>query len=119
MNDQPEETIGRFVHYVRERDLDKLVALYEPDAVLSPQPGAAATGHAAIRAVMEGLLALRPILDVVPAQTHRAGDLALVTNDWTLEGKAPDGSAIAQTGRSAVVLRRQADGAWLIAIDRL
>jgi ketosteroid isomerase-like protein len=34
-----------------------------------------------------------------------------------MAGKTPDGTSIEQTGFSAVVLRKQADGRWLMVID--
>lgn len=117
--ESPEDTIRQFTRYVRERDLEKLVALYEPDAVFSPDPTVTVTGHDALRGAFRGFLATQPVLKVVPALVHTSGDTALVSNDWTLEAQGPGGAPTTSQGRSAVVLRRQASGAWLIAIDRL
>jgi len=36
---------------------------------------------------------------------------------WTLRGTAPDGTAIQSEGRNTEVVRQQADGRWLFAID--
>jgi uncharacterized protein (TIGR02246 family) len=115
----PEDTIRRYTQHVRDRDLEALVALYEPEAVFSQEPAAEVRGRQALREVFRGFLASQPKLDVVTATVHAAGDLALVTNDWTLEGRDPAGAPLKRQGRSAVVLRRQADGGWLIAIDRV
>jgi len=46
-----------------------------------------------------------------------AGDLALVTNRWTLDGTAADGQPVHLAGRSSDVLRQTGDGQWRIAID--
>lgn len=46
-----------------------------------------------------------------------AGDLARRCSCWTLGGTAPDGSAVALARRGAEVVRRQADGAWRLALD--
>jgi uncharacterized protein (TIGR02246 family) len=115
---KPEETIHRFAKYVRERDLNNLLSLYEPNAVFIPGPGAQVTGREAFQAAFREMFALKPVLDVVPAEVHRSGDLAFVANDWMLNGTAPDGTPVHKTGRSAVVLRRNVNGEWLIAIDR-
>ena len=114
----PEDTLRRFAQHIRERDLEKLVALYEPDALFSPEPKVKVKGHAGLRAAFQDLFVLEPVLELVPAQVHESGDLALVENDWTLSGTAPDGTSVSKSGRSSVVLRRDSDGTWLIAIDR-
>jgi ketosteroid isomerase-like protein len=61
-------------------DVDGLVALYEPDAVLTFPAGHIAHGGQAIRAVYEKLLAGRPTL--APGEQQPAlvnGDLALTS----------------------------------------
>lgn len=55
---------------------------------------------------------------VNPGQVLVAGDVALVQNDWSMTGTAPDGSTVTQGGRSADVVRLQADGNWRVLIDR-
>jgi ketosteroid isomerase-like protein len=55
---------------------------------------------------------------VQPQQVLEAGDVALVVNDWTMAGTAPDGTPVVRDGRSADVLRRQPDGSWKVLIDR-
>jgi ketosteroid isomerase-like protein len=46
-----------------------------------------------------------------------AGDVALVVNRWSLRGTEPDGAPVEMRGSSADVLRRQADGTWLVLVD--
>ena len=113
----PEQTMALFVDCVHAGDLDGLIALYEPDAVLQPSTGDVFTGSEAIRGYLAQLLAMKPRMDVVPADVLQAGDTALVVNEWSMRGTAPDGSTIEGGGRSADVLRRQPDGGWLVLID--
>jgi uncharacterized protein (TIGR02246 family) len=113
----PAELIERFGHHVRERQLEKLVALYEPSAVFVPQPGVVCAGHADIRAALGEMLALAPVLDSTVLTVHVADDTALVLVAWTLNGTGPDGSHVEKTGKSADVLRRQPDGTWRVLID--
>ena len=51
-------------------------------------------------------------------QVLQADDVALVVNEWTMTGIAPDGSEIHRGGRSADVVRRQRDGTWLVVVDK-
>ena len=113
----PEELLSQFGRYVTQRALEPLLDLYEPDALFVPEPGVVHAGRAAIRDALAGMLALAPVMDTTVLAVHQASETALVIVDWTLRGTAPDGSAVAQSGKSADVLRRQSDGSWRILID--
>jgi ketosteroid isomerase-like protein len=45
-----------------------------------------------------------------------SGDIALLISDWTIRGKAADGSSVDLAGTTADVARRGADG-WTYVID--
>jgi uncharacterized protein (TIGR02246 family) len=98
-------------------DLDGALALYEPGATFAPQPGAQVTGRDAIRDALTQFIALRPSLTGEVEKVLEAGDVALVTNRWTLRGTAPDGAPLEMGGVSADVMRRQPDGTWRILVD--
>ena len=119
MPNSPEETISAFVQCVQSQDLPGLLALYETDAVFIPEQNARVEGHAAIGEAFRSTLALKPALAVKPVEVLRNGPLAWIANAWTLRATAPDGTSIERSGRSSVVMRRQDDGTWRIAIDRL
>lgn len=100
--------LGRFfIERGNAGDVDGLVALYEPDAVLAFPPGNLATGHAEIRKVYEQFVAAAPVL--APGRQHEAlvgGDLALTVSTLT-------------TGEMTVeIARRQPDGTWLWVVDQ-
>ena len=100
-------------------DLEAGISLYEADAVFIP-PGQPASepvrGKGAIREVASQFLALDPTLTIEPKKVIESGDIALVTGDWTLTGKGPDGD-VRMSGTYTDVMRRQADGTWLFVID--
>jgi len=112
----PAELMADFCRRVRERDLDGLVDLYEPQAVFRPSEGRIARGPAEIRAALAELLALDPVLDAHVEEVLTVGDLALVINRWTMRGTAPDGTLVEQSGRSSDVVRRHG-AAWRIVMD--
>jgi uncharacterized protein (TIGR02246 family) len=103
--------------YLNAGDIDAALTLYEPEATFLPYPGTVVVGLPAIREALSGLFARRPTLDGDVQRVLEAGDIALVANAWTLSGTSRDGSPVHREGRSADVLRRQADGRWLILID--
>ncbi len=115
----PEELAELFAERVASRDIDALVALYEPEAVLQPEPGVVLVGQDQIRTNLVGLLNLKPTFGYSSApDVVMSGDIALVSNAWTLRGSTPDGSVVAHSGLSADVFRRQQDGSWRILIDQ-
>ncbi|GAB6940003.1 YybH family protein [Isoptericola variabilis] len=100
--------LGRmFVERANAGDVDGLVALYAPDAVLAFPPGETQVGRDAIRAAYARLLAGRPRFtagEQAPALVH--DDLALTSTRLT------------SGGATAEVARRQADGTWLWVLDQ-
>jgi ketosteroid isomerase-like protein len=103
----PEDLARFFMVRANAGDVEGLVALYEPDALLAGPAGQAIRGHDAIRRFYAQLLADRPTFqagDQRPAL--RCGDLAL-TSSRLLNGIV-----------TAEVARQQPDGTWLWAIDQ-
>jgi ketosteroid isomerase-like protein len=104
---EPEDLSRFIVERLNAGDVDGLVALYEPDAVLALPDGRVATGSQEIRRAYEQLLADRP--EFAPGEqqpTLRNGDLALTSV------RLPDGGATVE------VARRQPDGTWLWVMDQ-
>jgi uncharacterized protein (TIGR02246 family) len=115
-----EDVVRAYQDAFNHGDLDVLLALYEPEATLVPQPGQVAAGIAAIREALSGFLALKgrmEIEEIGPEHMVQAGDLALGSGSWTLAGTGPDGEPVTMSGRSTDVLRRQPDGSWRWVID--
>ena len=113
----PEDMHGEFTRAFNAGDVDALLTLYEPEAIMTPEPGTTVAGTDAIREVLNGFLALKGKIEFKTQPVFTAGNLALMHGDWTLEGTAPDGSAVNLTGHSTEVMRLQPDGTWLYVID--
>ncbi|MFD4407185.1 YybH family protein [Nocardia sp. NPDC058499] len=104
---EPNDLGKYFVERANAGDVDGLVALYEPNAVLAFPPGEVATGHAEMRKVFEQLVATAPTLS--PGRQH----LALVSDDLAMT------ATTLTTGQVSVeIARRQQDGSWLWAVDQ-
>lgn len=113
----PDDVHPLFARYFAAADMDALISLYEPHAVLLPQPGQVARGPAAIRESLGAFLAMKGSFAIRSSKVIQADDVAIVFAKWTLDARAPDGSPIHLEGETSDVLRRQPDGRWLIAID--
>jgi ketosteroid isomerase-like protein len=104
---QPEELSRLIVERLNAGDVDGLVALYEPDAVLALSDGQVATGAEEIRKAYERLVASRPTFAPgAQRPTLRSGDLALTS------------SRLANGVVTVEVARRQPDGTWLWVLDQ-
>jgi uncharacterized protein (TIGR02246 family) len=113
----PEDLDRLFAEALNAGKLDALVALYEPQAALTPMPDKLVTGTAAIRESLAAFLAGNPTISLNPRLVAQSGDLAVVSAKWELSVTGPDGKPAKMTGQSVEVLRRQSDGRWLFAID--
>ena len=103
----PEDLARFFVSRANAGDVEGLVALYEPDAVLAGSGGRILVGTEAIRGFYAELLAERPRFELGEQRPAlRRGDLALTSSRLT------NGTVTAE------VARRQADGTWLWAVDQ-
>ncbi|MGI9092886.1 MAG: YybH family protein [Mycobacteriales bacterium] len=104
---QPNDLGRFFLERANEGDVEGLVALYEPAAVVAFPAGRIASGSQEIRQVYERLLADKPRFE--PGEQQPAlvsGDLALTS------------TRLAGGGATAEVARQQPDGTWLWMIDQ-
>ena len=113
----PEDVDRLFAEALNAGNIDALVALYEPEASLSPAPGKQVSGHAAIREALGQFVAAKPKMELSVRTIAQSGGLALCTARWKLAMSGPDGNAQEVAGQSIEVVRRQPDGRWLFAID--
>ncbi len=93
------------------KDVDALVGLYAPDAWLFG-PDGPVQGHDAIRAVWDGFVALDGQLEMITQYAVVHGEVALLSNRWTMRIGDDEMSAT-----TAEVARRQPDGSWRYLID--
>lgn len=116
MSDSPELLHTRFQDAFNHHDLDAVVSLYEPGAVLV-SGGVAVQGTDAIRDAYRAVLATQPTIDLHTLAVNRAGDLAMLHGRWTLHGTGPNGDEIRREGRNTETVRLQPNGRWLFVID--
>ena len=113
----PSETVDLLMKAISAGDIEGALDLYEPQAVFMAEPGKPVSGKEVLRQVLQGFMALKPDLKSEKSKTVLAGDLAFYASQWKLEGKGPDGKPVSMGGKSADILRRQADGTWKIVVD--
>jgi uncharacterized protein (TIGR02246 family) len=100
-----------------DKDLNGVMASYEPDAVIVFERDKPVSEPAAIRDGFNRFFAVDPRFEYSGHEVFVTGDLAIHIAPWTMTGKTPDGSKTNQSGLSVAVLRRKADGTWLMVFD--
>ena len=116
---RPEECDLLLFEVIETGDLDAALALYEPDAVFVVSPGQVVKGHAAIREVLQGMIAANATgkLEAVTAVSSADGTVAFTRAKGSSTGPGPDGNPITTPFHSIEVVRKQPDGTWRIVID--
>ena len=103
--------------HVGAADWESLMVVYTDNAVVMPPNGPTLHGHDAIKTFMAGF---PPITDVSLTidEIDGGGRLAFVRGTYTMTTQ-PEGVAepIQDRGKYIEIRRKQADGAWLIAVD--
>ncbi len=113
----PEQLHRLFEEAFNAGDLDALLALYEPDAALIPEPGVVVYGVDQIGPALKGFLDVGGKMKLDTKKVVIVGDLAYLMNRWSLTATNDDGSPLEMGAVTAEVARRQADGSWLYVID--
>lgn len=107
---------AQWAQELHDKQLDKIIALYAPDAAFLAPSGGRFTGQAEIRGLF------KTIMDTVTSNitfrsivTESSGDLAFDSGDYS-ETLVPTKSGPDQhyKGDYLIVFRRQKDGHWLI-----
>ena len=116
---KPEECDLLLLKALEQGDLDAAVALYEPNAQFVVSTQQAVSGHAAIREVMQGFIAAKATfnVDAVTAVPSADGSVAVTRVKGSSTAPGPDGKPVTTPMHSVEVVRKQADGTWLFAID--
>ena len=100
-----------------KKDLKRVLASYEPNAVIVFEPEKPSSGVEAISEGFKGFFAVNPKFEYSGHEVFLNGNLAMHFAAWTMTGEAPDGNEIKQSGLSVVVLRKQSNGKWLMVFD--
>lgn len=108
---------SEWTRYYQGADLDGLMTLYQPDAIVALHEQPALFGKPAIRNYFSTRLGgPEAEFDLEYEAIRVEGELAyIVSKYWLTIGSGPD--AIRDAGRSLLVYRRGADGQWRIEAD--
>lgn len=113
----PEEFLNIQVQEFNNGNIGFLMTLYESDACLAVKPDQVVRGLENIRRGMQGITDAGSKLEARVKLILQANELILMITEWSIDRTEPNGEPINLNGRGTVVLRRQADGGYLIVIE--
>jgi len=108
---------AEFARYFNAGDMAGLLSLYEPGATFVRAPGDHVSGQEGLRAALQEFLKIGGRISFRTRHAVQNGDIALLSNEWTLQATDQSGQPMTLTGKTSEVLRRQPDGRWLYIID--
>ena len=113
----PAEMNQAFAAAFNSGNVNNLLALYEPGAVLVTQKGESLSSLPSIKAELLRLLALGGEMVSENIYAYQNEDIALLRARFTLKTKKPNGEPLEITGQTSEIVRRQKDGRWLYIVD--
>ncbi|GIF52085.1 ketosteroid isomerase-like protein [Asanoa ferruginea] len=113
----PEDVVPALVERFNSGDVNAMLTLYEPQAVLVMRDGRTVRGHTEIAAQLAPDLQHGLPLAAKARHVFVNGDIAEIVLDWTIEGTGRDGEHVHVGGSASDVVHRGADGFWRYLID--
>ncbi len=110
-------TIQRMVAAFEKKDISGVLATYEANAIVMFEPQKPVQGKETLRTVFTQFVGMNPQYTFSGHEVYISGDIATHIAPWKMVGQLPDGTKIEQSGLSIAVLRKQADGNWLMVQD--
>lgn len=110
-------TIEKMVDSFENKDIEGIMACYEKDATIVFEPESPVSDSKMAKEFFRGAFDINPKYTFNGHEVFINGDIAVHFTPWVMDGTLPDGTAISQSGLSVAVLRKQADGQWLMVFD--
>ena len=111
------QTIERMTLAFHNKNIEAVMSFYEPEALVIFEPEMPIKDPVELRAMFTNAFVINPIFTYSGHDIFVYGDMATHIAPWTMNGQAPDGTKITQTGLSVAILRKQENGEWLIIFD--
>jgi len=109
--------IEKMTKAFENKDIDGVMACYEPKAVVVFEPETPISDTKILREMFTGMSMINPKFTYSGHEVFITGNIATHIAPWEMTAKAPDGTEIKQSGLSVAILRKQEDGNWLMILD--
>lgn len=114
---EPHEMNAKFAKAFNSGEVENLLTLYEPDAVLVTKSGESLKGLNEIKKELQNLLKLGGEMVSENQYAFQNGGIALLRAKFVLKTATPQGEPLEIVGHTSEVVRQQPSGNWLYIID--
>ena len=113
----PEDMNAAFAEACNSGSIERVLALYEPGAVLIQPNGNPLRGTGQIRIELEDLLRQNGRMESRNIHCIRFENIALLRGHFVFRAQGPDGRPIQMESCTSEIVRRQPDGTWRYIVD--
>ena len=113
MPQTPKELHTALAHAFNSKDIENVIALYEENATLVPQPDQLVNGREKVKEALQGFLSIEGEMEIETVYCLQVGDVALTRSSWKITNNGTVGISASGTE----LMRMQRDGTWLFAVD--
>nr|WP_299388436.1 DUF4440 domain-containing protein [Allomuricauda sp.] len=100
------------------KDIEGVMSSYHEGALVIFEPETPVRDHKTLKQMFLAAFAINPQFEYPNGhEVFVNGDTATHIAPWVMNGTAPDGTVVQQTGLSVSHLERQTDGKWLLTFD--
>jgi ketosteroid isomerase-like protein len=110
---QPEDVHARLADAYNTGDVNIVMAMYDLNGVLVPEPGKAISGQAQFEDAIKGILSIIGKMEIKTIYCLVAGDLALGRSEWSIS----ENGTTKISAKGIEVMKKQADGNWKLVFD--
>lgn len=114
----PEAVHQNYSEYFRTSDLEGLVSLYEPNAIVVGEEGEEIKGTAKIREMFTDAFKNKGTLKIETLSEYLLDNIASIRVKWHMQAIDSEGNELDITNVASEVMRKQPDGNWLYIIDQ-
>jgi uncharacterized protein (TIGR02246 family) len=100
-----------------KKDINGVLATYEDGAIVMFEPQKPVAGKENLRTAFTQFVSIDPKFTYSGHEVYISGNIATHIAPWKMIGHLPDGTTVEQRGLSIAVLRKQANGSWLMIQD--
>lgn len=111
------EVVTTMTNAFNSRNIEGVMSSYEKGAAVMFQPKEPIRDEKMIEEMFQGAFSINPKFQYPNGhEVYVANDIAMHIALWTMEGVAPDGAKLKDSGLSVAILRKTNDK-WLMVLD--
>jgi len=110
---QAQDVHARLAESYNTNDVNTVMAMYDFNGILVPQPGKVVTGKAEFEEAVKEILSITGKMDIKTIYCLVAGDLAVGRSEWSIT----ENGITKISAKGIEVMQKQSDGTWKVLFE--